>query len=191
VTEAAESIDTVESIDTAESMLSDAPARLGATKLVLIDGCSGAGKTVFAEGLSRSVGGELVHTDDLLDGWHDQFTYWNRLVRNIFEPIADGRSGGYRRYDWVQGKFVEWVAVKPAPVLIVEGVGAARAEGRKLASLSVFIDAPRSIREARSLARDGVAMQTRLARWRLREDVHFAADATSWCVDLVVRPAPS
>lgn len=169
-----------------QALLADAPARLGTTKLVLIDGHSGAGKTTFAEALSRLVGGELVHTDDLLDGWQDQFTYWKGLVRNVFDPIADGRAGGYWRYDWVLGKFVEWVAVKPAPVLIVEGVGAARAPGRALASLTVFIDAPRSLREARSLSRDGQAMQTQLAHWRHREALHFGADATAWCADLVV-----
>jgi len=167
-------------------MLSAAPARLGGTKLVLIDGHSGAGKTTFAEGLSRSVGAELVSTDDLLDGWDDQFTYWKRLMCNVFEPIAVGRPGGYRRYDWVQGKFTEWVPVKPAPILIVEGVGAARAEGRELASLTIFIDASRSLREVRSLARDGQAMQAHLARWRHREDLHFGADATAWCADLVI-----
>jgi uridine kinase len=171
------------------TLLRTAPARLGSTKLVLIDGHSGSGKTTFAEELSRSVGGELVHTDDLLDGWDDQFTYWKRLVRNVFELVADGRPGGYWRYDWGAGKFVEWVAVKPAPVLIVEGVGAARAEGRALASLSIFIDTPRSVREARSLARDGQAMQAQLDRWRRREDLHFGADATAWCADLVIGSA--
>lgn len=171
---------------TIESLLGDAPARLGATKLVLIDGHSGAGKTTFADGLSRSVGGELVHTDDLLDGWDDQFTYWKRLVRNVFEPIADGRAGGYWRFDWAEGKFVEWVSVKPAPILIVEGVGASRAEGRALASLTVFVDAPRTVREARSLARDGEAMQAHLASWRRREELHFGADATAWCADVVI-----
>lgn len=172
-----------------EDLLRAAPARLGATKLVLIDGHSGAGKTTFAEGLSRSVGGELIHTDDLLDGWEDQFTYWKGLVRNVFEPIAAGRPGGYRRYDWVLEKFTEWVPVKPAPVLIVEGVGAARAHGRALASLSIFIDAPLSVREARSLARDGEAMQAHLVRWRRREDLHFGADATAWCSDIVLGSA--
>lgn len=167
-------------------MLSAAPARLGATKLVLIDGHSGAGKTTFAEGLNRSVGGEMVSTDDLLKGWDGQFTYWKRLVRNVFEPVMAGRPGGYWRYDWLLGRFTEWIPVKPAPILIVEGVGAARAEGRALASLTIFIDAPRSVREARSLARDGQAMQTHLARWRHREDLHFGADATAWCADLVI-----
>jgi uridine kinase len=169
-----------------EALINAAPARLGGTKLVLIDGHSGAGKTTFAEALFGSIGGELVHTDDLLDGWDDQFTYWERLVRNVFEPVAEGRPGGYRRYDWLKERFAEWVPVKPAPILMVEGVGAARAEGRALASLTIFVDAPRSVREARSLARDGLAMQTHLARWHHREDLHFGADATAWCADVVI-----
>jgi uridine kinase len=87
------------------------------------------------------------------------------------------------------GRFTEWLPVKAAPVLIVEGVGAARAAGRSLASLSIFIDTPRSVREARSLARDGEAMQAQLARWRRREDLHFGADATAWCADVVIGSA--
>lgn len=173
----------------AVAQLRTAPARLGATKLVLIDGHSGAGKTTFAENLRGCVGGELVHTDDLLDGWDDQFTYWEGLVRNVFDPVSAGRPGGYWRYDWVRQKFSEWVPVKPAPILIVEGVGVARAAGRALASLTIFIDTPRSVREARSLARDGEAMQAQLARWRRREDLHFGADATAWCADVVIAPA--
>lgn len=176
-------------VSTIETRLNAAPTRLGATKLVLIDGRSAAGKTSFAEELNRSAGGELVHTDDLLDGWDDQFTYWKRLVHNVFEPIAEGRPGGYWRYDWAKGKFVEWIAVKPAPILIVEGVGAARAEGRALASLSIFVDAPLPVREARSLARDGQAMQAHLARWRHREELHFGADVTAWCADVVIGQA--
>jgi uridine kinase len=172
-----------------DDLIRAAPPRLGGTKLVLVDGPSGAGKTTFADGLARMVGGGIVHTDDLLNGWADQFTYWNRLVRNVFEPLAEGRPGGYHRYDWIKGRFAEWVVVKLAPVLIVEGVGAARAQGRALASLTIFVDAPRAVCEARSLARDGEEMQVHLKRWREREELHFAADATAWCADVVIGSA--
>lgn len=182
-------LDHAAALDRIMALIDAAPARLGATKLVLIDGHSGAGKTTFAEGLSRSVGAEVVHTDDQMDGWDDQFTYWERLVRNVFDPLAEGRPGGYRRYDWLEGRFAEWVCVKAAPILIVEGVGAGRAEGRALASLTIFLDAPRCVREARSLIRDGLAMQAPLARWRRREELHFGADATAWCADVVIRAA--
>lgn len=164
-----------------------APARLGATRLVLVDGPSGAGKTTFAEALAGRVGAEIVHTDDLLDGWEDQFTYWERLVRSVFEPIARGEAATYPIYDWHAGKFAGGVTVMPVKVLIVEGVGAAREEGRPLASLTVFVDAPLEARLARSLRRDGPLMQPKLELWRRREGLHFAADATAWCADVVIR----
>ena len=78
------------------------PARLGAVRLVAVDGPSGAGKTTFAERLAgaliragRRV--EVVHTDDLLDGWEDQFTFWTRLECGVLEPLARGEPGRSRR----------------------------------------------------------------------------------------------
>jgi uridine kinase len=90
-------------------------------------------------------------------------------------------------YDWHAGKFAGAVTVIPGEVLIVEGVGAAREAGRPLASLTVFVDAPLEVRLARSLRRDGPQMQAQLALWRRREALHFAAAATAWCADVVIR----
>ncbi len=169
-------------------VLAGRPARLGRTKLVLIDGPSGAGKTTFADTLAPVLGAEVVHTDDLLDGWGDQFTYWTRLESEVLQPIRNGGSARYQKYDWEKEKFAEWAIVEPAEVLIVEGVGAARA--REMASLTVFVDAPEAVRLARSMQRDGVAMQPQLDEWRRREALHFAADGTAWRADVVIGSEP-
>jgi uridine kinase len=132
------------------------------------------------------MGAEMVHTDDLLDGWADQFTYWHRLEKLVLQPIQRGDSARYQKYDWVKGFFHEWVKVEPADVLIVEGVGAARAAGRAMASVTVFVDAPEAVRLARSIERDGMAMQPQLNEWRRRERLHFAADGTAWLADVVI-----
>lgn len=171
------------------TLLGKRPPKLGRTKLVLIDGPSGAGKTTFADRLAPVIDADVVHTDDLLDGWEDQFTYWERLQRRVLAPLRAGEPGWYRRYDWDKARFEEWIEVKPADVLIVEGVGAARAEGRSWGSLTIFVDAPQAVRKARSVARDGIALQAQLDKWRRREDVHFAADATAWCADVVIGSA--
>lgn len=168
------------------------PPRLGHTRLVAVDGPSGAGKTVFAARLAAALpGAPLVHTDDLLDGWADQFTFWSRLEEWVLAPLAAGRPGRYRRYDWSRAEFgPEWTEVPPAPVLILEGSSAARRALRARLSFAVFVDAPAEVRLARSLARDGAAMQTHLTVWRRREERHFQVETTAAHVDLVVDGAP-
>jgi uridine kinase len=174
-----------------------APARLGAVRLIAIDGPSGAGKSAFAErfaaALERALGRAVpvVPTDDLLDGWDDQFTFWTRLERDVLAPLRAGRPGRYRRYDWRRGAFGdETVEVPPAPVVIIEGVGAARAAARPELSLAVFVTAPSDLRLARALDRDGEGLRAYLEKWRRAEDRHFAADATADRADMVVDGAP-
>lgn len=168
------------------------PARLGRTRLVCVDGPTGAGKTVFAAHLAAAFPDPppIVHTDDLLDGWDDQFTFWDRLERQVLAPLRAGRPGRYRRYDWHRGGFGDdEIEVPVAAVVIVEGVSAARAAARAQASLTVFMTAPAHLRLARSLARDGKSLRPYLQVWQRREDRHFAADDTAAHVDLVIDTA--
>lgn len=174
------------------------PARLGRTRLVAVDGPSGAGKSVFATRLADAVaalpGGErppVVRTDDLLDGWDDQLTFWPRLEEWVLAPVRAGRPGGYRRYSWVRRTFLDRPVPVPAgPLLIVEGVSAARAQVRPELTLSVFVTAPAGLRRARALARDGAEIGPELRRWHAGERAHFAADGTEAAVDVVVDGAP-
>jgi uridine kinase len=164
--------------------------RLGTTRLVAVDGPSGAGKTWFADRLGKAVGAPVVHTDDLLDGWNDQFTFWHRLEESVLSPMRRGRAAAYRRYDWTCGRFGdEVVRVEPPDVLIVEGVSSARAVIRSELSLSVFVSAPPQLCLARVVERDGghdVAFAAYLDRWRRAEVRHFAADGTAAHADLLV-----
>ncbi|WP_435820952.1 uridine kinase family protein [Micromonospora musae] len=172
--------------------------RLGGTRMVAVDGPSGAGKSRFAahlaDALAVAQGGDrppVVHTDDLLDGWDDQLTFWARLETRVLAPLRAGRAGAYHRYSWVRRSFLpDAVAVPAAPVLIVEGVSAARAAARPELTLAVFVTAPAELRLARAVARDGPAILPELRRWHAGEAVHFAADATAEHVDLVVDGAP-
>lgn len=175
----------------------DRPARLGRTRLVAIDGPSGAGKTVFAGRLAAAVAAVLgaagggappvVRTDDLLDGWADQLTFWPRLDRCVLEPLRSGRTGRYRRYNWVRREFSRrWIPVAPAPVVILEGVSTARARIRPELTFAVFVTAPAAVRRGRALARDGAAQAPYLDEWRRVEEAHFRADATADHADIVV-----
>ncbi|MER7458389.1 hypothetical protein [Micromonospora sp. NPDC126480] len=176
----------------------EAPARLGRTRLVAVDGPSGAGKSWFAARLADALaalpGGArppVVHTDDLLDGWDDQLTFWSRLEECVLAPVRAGRPGAYRRYSWVRRAFLPRpVPVPVAPVLLVEGVSAARAAAGPDLSLAVFVSAPPRLRLTRAVARDGPGILPELRRWHAGERAHFAADGTEERADLVVDGAP-
>ncbi|NJC81357.1 uridine kinase family protein [Planosporangium mesophilum] len=172
-----------------------APARLGPVRLVAVDGPAGAGKSTFAGRLAhalREAGVKTteIHTDDLLDGWADMVTFWPRFDRGVLEPLRGGRPGSYRRYDWHAARFGGAVPVPVPDVLVIEGVTSARAVIRPELTLSVFVTAPRDLRLARAVRRDGEALRPHLLRWLADEAAHFAADRTAEHADLVVNGAP-
>lgn len=166
------------------------PPRLGDVRLVAVDGPSGAGKTRFALRLAKELDAPVVHTDDLLDGWDDQFTFWPRLEEQVLGPLRRGEVAAYRRYLWHRGDFDPVpVSVGPAPVVLIEGATSARRAIRPELSFAVFVSAPSGLRLERALVRDGddsLAFRAYLERWRVAEDRHFAVDETALHADLVV-----
>jgi uridine kinase len=189
----------VEAYDRLARRVLAGPARLGRTRLVAVDGPSGAGKSVFAARLADALAGlpgggrpPVVHTDDLLDGWDDQLTFWSRLEECVLAPLRAGRPGAYRRYSWARRAFLPRpVPVPVAPVLLVEGVSAARAAASADLTLAVFVTAPAPLRLTRAVRRDGPEILPELRRWHLGERAHFAADRTETRADLVVDGAPT
>jgi uridine kinase len=172
------------------------PARLGRVRLVAVDGGTGAGKSHLADRLVvalRAAGAltSLVPTDDLLDGWADQFAFWPRLEAKVLDPVASGRPGRYRRYDWDAGAFAGAQVEVPVPdVLVLEGVSVARLEVRQRLTLAVFVTAEPGSRLARVVARDGVAIEPQVRAWMAAEVAHFARNATPERVDVLVDGDP-
>jgi uridine kinase len=169
----------------------DRPARLGSVRLVVVDGPSGAGKTTFAGRLAAALSAEavevaLVHTDDLVNGWDDQFGFRARLDRLVLAPLREGRPAGYRAYDWGTGALGVRRTLPVPDVLVVEGSTAADAVPREELSLSVFVDAPAEARLARVLARDGAGIEAPLRRWMAAEQECFAARPPMEWVDHLI-----
>jgi uridine kinase len=163
----------------AERVLAAEP-RLGDTRLVCIDGPAGSGKTTFAGRLAAALGpaAAVVHMDDLYAGWTLTGSI-ERLTAGVLQPLAVGRPGAYRPYDWAAGEFRPApVEVPPAPVLVVEGCGSAPRVLEPSISLLIWIEAPAALRLARGLARDGVELEAHWRQWQQEEAAAFAADDT-------------
>ncbi|GAA4209106.1 hypothetical protein GCM10022220_26910 [Actinocatenispora rupis] len=173
-----------------------APPHLGPVRLVSVDGRAGSGKTTFAARLTealthRGARTELIHTDDLLQGWLDIVTFWPRLEEWVLAPLRRGKPAGYHRFDWHAGRFrTERVEVGLPDVLVLEGVTTARAIVRPELSRSVFVQVARRTRFDRGVSRDGPGVVPDWTRWMQDEDVHFAADRTNAHVDVLVDGDP-
>lgn len=164
------------------------PARLGGTRLVVVDGPAGSGKSTVAARLAAALdGAQVVHMDDLYEGWTGLGDdVWRRLRDQVLAPLQAGRPGRYRRYDWDAGRFAEGHDVPVAPVLVVEGVGAAARPVEPLPSLRVWVEAPEALRLQRGLERDGEALRAEWLAWAAREQAHFTADGTQARAEILV-----
>ncbi|MGB7980297.1 MAG: hypothetical protein WCF36_05850 [Candidatus Nanopelagicales bacterium] len=166
-----------------------ADPRCGATRLVCIDGPAGSGKTTMAAALAGAcAGAPVVHMDDLYEGWGQQLgdPLADRIEAWLLVGWRDGLPGMHPRYDWVAGRFGQWMSVPPAPVVILEGCASASARVRERASLVVWVQAPADLALQRGLARDGDAMAEHWRAWQAHEAAHFAADGTRAAADVRV-----
>ncbi|WP_340540013.1 uridine kinase family protein [Nocardioides sp. GXZ039] len=166
-------------------LLAARPASLGTGRLVCIDGPGGSGKTSLAADLRRATGAPVVHMDDLYDGW-DGLDEVDDALGPLLTPLARGRSGHYRRYDWHRAAFAEQVAVPPSDLLLVEGVGSGAPAFADLITVLVWVEARHDVRLQRGLARDGEHLRDQWLRWQAAERRHFATRRTRERADVVV-----
>lgn len=107
-------------VDDLVALVERSTPRLGATRLVAVDGPGGAGKSTLAAQLATVCGATLLHTDDFAS-WDYQSDWWPRLEQLVLAPIARGQAGRYQRYDWDAQTAAEWHEVAPPAVLILGG----------------------------------------------------------------------
>lgn len=153
----------------------------GPVRLVAVDGPSGAGKSTFAGRLGAALGAPVVHSDDFPVPWDGDPAAWLPPLRDrVLTPLGQGRTACFRRYDWRLGAYAEEVEVPAAPLVIVEGVGAADTP----AAFLIWVDAPYALRRHRAAARgDDLGDWD---RWTAAETRHFAAHRTRDRADLTL-----
>jgi uridine kinase len=164
------------------------PPRLGATRLVCVDGPAGSGKTTFAGRLAAACGPDsaLVHLEDLYTGWTLTGAV-ARLSAGVLQPLAAGRPGTFHPYDWAAGCFSPAATAVPVvPVLVVEGCGSSPRALDLWTTLRVWVEAPAEVRLTRGLARDGAALEAEWRDWQRTEAVEFAREDTRSRADVRV-----
>lgn len=163
-----------------------APPTLGRGRLVCIDGPAGSGKTTLAETVARLVpDAGVVHCDELLHGWRG-LPGLAGSVEALLRPLAAGRTGRWRRWDWHADDWAEEHVVEPGGVLVLEGVGSWSPAVADLVGLLVWVEAASELRLARGIARDGEGMRAQWEQWRLDEEALFERHDTRAHADLVV-----
>ncbi|MGI5371315.1 uridine kinase family protein [Streptomyces iakyrus] len=159
----------------------------GPVRLVGVDGHAGSGKSTFAGQLAAALGGApVLRLDDIAS--HDALFDWTgRLLEQVIEPLSQGRTAHYAPYDWRVRRFGPSRPLPPAPVLLVEGVGAGRRALRSHLALLLWMELPREEAWARGRSRDGEEQREFWNGWVPAERRHFADDPSRPFADLLVR----
>ena len=166
--------------------LAGAPPRTGGSRVVAVDGRSGAGKTSLAAALSGRLRAPVVSLEDLYGGWEGLEHGIDLLVSAVLEPLAGGRAAQVPRYDWVAGGWAEPVVLEPPLILIVEGVGAGARRAAAFESVLVWLEVPAAVRKKRALDRDGATFAPYWDRWAAQEEAMIARDRTPERADIVI-----
>jgi len=158
--------------------LRQAPARAGGTRVLAIDGRSGAGKTLLVQELRTGLGAPVVSLEDLYGGWDGLEDGIDLLVSEVLAPLAAGRTARVPHYDWVACAWAGPVMLDPPESLIVEGVGAGARRAAGYESLVVWVEAPASVRKKRALDRDGETFAPHWEQWAAQEEAMLARERT-------------
>ncbi len=163
-----------------------APPTLGTGRLVCVDGPAGSGKTTLAGALAGVVpGAQVVHCDDLLEGWRG-LPGLATTVKALLRPLSNDEQGEWRRWDWLADDWAETHPVTPGGLLVLEGVGSWSPSIAGWVGRLVWVEAEPTLRLARGIERDGEGMRPQWEQWRLDEDDLFARSRTRDHADLVV-----
>ncbi|WP_055564780.1 uridine kinase family protein [Streptomyces atriruber] len=167
------------------------PPSCGPVRLVAVDGHAGSGKSTFARRLAEALGGApVLRLDDIAS--HDQLFGWtDRLRRQVLDPLSRGETARYATYDWHERRFGPADGLlPPAPVVIVEGVGAGRRALRPQLAAVLWMDVPHEEAWQRGRHRDGAVQRDFWDGWEPEELQHFTGDPSRPFAHLLVRQRP-
>lgn len=156
-------------------------------RVIGIDGLSGSGKSSFAARLAGELDAPVLSVDDLVPGWDALALVPGLLADGVLRPLAAGRTGRYRRYDWLTDQLAEWVSLPPGELLIVEGCCTGLEPAAGLLSYLIWMDAPAAERRRRlELRPDWPAYAPFADEWARQEAALQATAGTASSASLIV-----
>ncbi len=169
------------------------------TPIILIDGRAASGKSSLAADLKNALFKELeqaprlIHMDDLYPGWEGLQLGSFYLNQQILQPLSNGKTANWQLWDWQKaerGRADEpgngWREFAGGTPLIVEGCGALSRVSSELAHLRVWIEAPKELRHARWIERDGEKFNDYWHIWAAQEDEFYQQEKSKQLADLVI-----
>lgn len=175
--------------DRARRLRSLAPS-CGPVRLIAVDGHAGSGKTTFAGRLAAALDdAPVLHLDDLAT--HDELFAWtDRLRTQVLGPLSRGEPARYTPYDWTERCFGPARTLAPAPVMLIEGVGAGRRAVRPFLAGLLWLEGDSGRSWERGRRRDGPALSEFWDGWTVAELEHFSRDPSYPFADALIRQLP-
>ena len=111
---------------------------------------------------------------------------WQRLRREVLEPLRAGSTARYHPFDWRAGSGLADRVVEVAPTpIVIDGVYTARPELRDVIDLAVLVDTPADERQRRLMAR-AHGNDDWWPRWNAAEALYFETICPRSSFDLIV-----
>lgn len=164
--------------------------------LVAIDGPCASGKTTLARAISERLSCPVVHTDHFFlrpeqrtperlaeaGGNFDR----ERFVREVLLPLAAGKDFTYRPLVCSTMSLGAPVAIKAAPVTLIEGSYSCHPDLREVYDLRFFTTVSPTEQERRLLLREGEARLTVFKeKWIPMEEAYFQAFSVPSCCHIL------
>ena len=156
--------------------VNESSKKCGQTKIIVIDGPAGSGKTTLAKSLSGLLEYcPIIHMDEIYEGWENALSpkTFKDLVEWIINPLLENNSIEYIKYDWNLEQRIEKVVINNSKVVTIEGVGSSSFEISKHASLKLWIEVNKETGINRVLTRDGLQIQEQMKTWQSQESKFF------------------
>jgi len=156
--------------------VNESSKKCGQTKIIVIDGPAGSGKTTLAKSLSGLLENcPIIHMDEIYEGWENALSPKTStdLVDWVINPLLEVKSIEYIKYEWNLEQRIEKVVINNPKVIIIEGVGSSVSEISEHACLKLWIEVNEETGINRVLARDGLQIQEQMKTWQSQESKFF------------------